>query len=72
MNPPDLTEQSILVTGVTNTIDVTFADTKVAYTLSVYLVEKANLQTLLGKIKKRGLLSNEATLNKSMCIGAQH
>jgi E3 SUMO-protein ligase PIAS1 len=65
INPPDITSQSILMQGVTNKIDVTFAETRSAYTLTVYLVEKMTVDQLVTKIRKKGFISKESTLNKS-------
>jgi len=65
INPPDLTAHAILHQGVPNKVDVTFAETKTAYTLTVYLVEKSTVQQLVEKIRKKGFLSKEATLSKS-------
>jgi len=66
VNPPDLTAQSILMQGVTNKVDVTFAESKSSFTVTVYLVEKMTVQQLVDKIQKRGPTSKEATLNKSI------
>ncbi len=65
INPPDVTAPIILMQGVTNKIDVTFAENKSAYTLTAYLVEKMTVDQLVGKIRKKGFMSKEATLNKS-------
>lgn len=54
--------------SVTNKIDVTFAETKSAYTLTVYLVEKMTVDQLVSKIRKKGFMSKETTLNKSMSL----
>jgi hypothetical protein len=51
--------------GVVEKVDVTFSETKVAYTLTVYLVEKLTVQQLVDKIRKKGFISKESTLNKS-------
>lgn len=65
INPPDITSQAIIIQGVANKVDVTFAESKSAYTLTVYLVEKNTVPVLVDKIRKRGFISKEATLNKS-------
>jgi len=52
--------------GVTNKVDVTFAESKSSFTVTVYLVEKMTVQQLVDKIQKRGPTSKEATLNKSI------
>jgi E3 SUMO-protein ligase PIAS1 len=66
INPPDITSHAILIQGVANKVDVTFAESKSAYTLTVYLVEKNSVNGLVDKIRKRGFISKESTLNKSM------
>lgn len=66
VNPPDVTPHSILTQGVTNKIDVTFAESKASFTLTVYLVEKLTVEQLVDKIKKKGATAKETTLNKSM------
>lgn len=66
VNPPDITPHSILMQGVMNKIDVTFAESKSAFTVTVYLVEKLTVQQLVEKIRKKGQISKETTLNKSM------
>jgi E3 SUMO-protein ligase PIAS1 len=66
VNPPDVTGQSILMQGVTNKIDVTFAETKSSFTLTMYLVEKLTVQQLVEKIQKKGPTAKETTLNKSI------
>ena len=66
INPPDITPNTILMQGVGNKIDATFAESKSAYTLTVYLVEKNTVVGLVDKIRKRGFISKESTLNKSM------
>ena len=65
INPPDITSQAIIIQGVANKVDVTFAESKSAYTLTVYLVEKNTVPVLVDKIRKRGFISKESTLNKS-------
>ena len=66
VNPPDFTSQAILMQGVANKLDVTFAESKFAYTLAVYLVEKNSVKQLVDKIRRRGFISKESTLNKSL------
>jgi hypothetical protein len=66
INPPDVTAQIIMIQGVQNKIDVTFSDSKSSYTLTVYLVEKHTVAQLVEKIRKRGFISKDATLSKSM------
>lgn len=66
INPPDVTAQIIMMQGVQNKIDVTFSDSKSSYTLTVYLVEKHTVAQLVEKIRKRGFISKDATLSKSM------
>jgi E3 SUMO-protein ligase PIAS1 len=68
INPPDLTGNAVLMPSVTNKIDVTFAETKSSYTLTVYLVEKMTVDQLVSKIRKKGFMSKEVTLNKSMSL----
>ena len=68
INPPDITPSAILMQGVTNKVDVTFAESKSAYTLTVYLVEKNTVTGLVDKIRKKGYISKESTLNKSMAL----
>ena len=67
INPPDVTAQIMMMQGVQNKIDVTFSESKSAFTLTVYLVEKNTVVQLVEKIRKRGFISKEATLSKSMC-----
>lgn len=55
-----------MMQGVQNKIDVTFSESKSSYTLTVYLVEKHTVAQLVEKIRKRGFISKEATLSKSM------
>ena len=66
INPPDLTANAILIQGVLNKIDVTFAESKSSYTLTVYLVEKLTVSQLVEKIRKKGYISKDSTLNKSI------
>lgn len=66
VNPPDITGQTVLMSAVTNKVDVTFAESKTSYTLVVYLVEKNTIALLVEKIRKRGFISKESTLNKSI------
>ena len=66
INPPDVTAQIIMMQGVQNKIDVTFEQSKSAFTITVYLVQKNTVGQLVEKIRKRGFISKEATLNKSM------
>jgi hypothetical protein len=68
INPPDITSQAIVIQGVANKVDVTFAESKSAYTLTVYLVEKNTVPGLVDKIRKRGFISKESTLNKSTAL----
>jgi E3 SUMO-protein ligase PIAS1 len=65
INPPDLTQHAILMAGVTNKIDVTFAESKVAYSVLIYLVEKHTVAELVDKIKKKGFIAKDLTLNRS-------
>jgi E3 SUMO-protein ligase PIAS1 len=65
INPPDITPNAILMQGVLNKVDVTFAESKSAYTITVYLVQKNTVTALVDKIRKRGFISKESTLNKS-------
>ena len=65
VNPPDITPHSILTQGVTNRIDVTFAESKSGFTVTIYLVEKLTVQQLVEKIRKKGQIAKETTLNKS-------
>ena len=51
-----------------NKVDVTFAESKSAYTLTVYLVEKNTVTGLVDKIRKKGFISKESTLNKSITV----
>jgi hypothetical protein len=55
--------------GVANKVDVTFQESKSSYTLVVYLVEKNTVTKLVDKIRKKGFISKESTLNKSMFQG---
>ena len=55
-----------MMQGVQNKIDVTFEQSKSAFTITVYLVQKNTVGQLVEKIRKRGFISKEATLNKSM------
>ena len=68
INPPDITSQVIVIQGVANKVDVTFAESKSAYTLTVYLVEKNTVPVLVDKIRKRGFISKESMLNKSTAL----
>lgn len=65
INPPDITPNAILMQGVANKVDVTFQESRSSYTVTVYLVEKNTVQQLVDKIRKRGFISKESTLNKS-------
>ena len=55
-----------MMQGVQNKVDVTFSESKSAFTLTLYLVEKITVQQLVEKIRKRGFTSKEAALRKSM------
>ena len=66
VNPPDLTQYAILMHGVSNRVDITFQDSKSNYTALLYLVEKLTVAQLVEKVKKRGYISKEQTLNRSM------
>ena len=68
INPVDITAGCILMQGVNNKIDVTFAESKSAFTLTIYLVEKLTVARLVEKIRKRGFIAKEATLNKSISL----
>ena len=66
INPPDITAQIMMMRGVLNKIDVTFRGSKSAFTLTVYFVLKNTVRQLVEKIRKRGFISKEGTLRKSM------
>jgi len=66
VNPPDLTPHAILMPGVNNRVDITFQDSRSNYTALLYLVEKLTVAQLVEKVKKRGYISKEQTLNRSM------
>jgi len=65
INPPDITPQIIFMPSVTNKVDITFAESKNSYTVTIYLVEKFTVAQLVEKIRRKGMLSKEGTLNKS-------
>jgi len=66
VNPPDLTPHAILMHGVNNRVDITFQDSRSNYTALLYLVEKFTVAQLVEKVKKRGYISKEQTLSRSM------
>lgn len=68
VNPPDITAQAILMQGVTNKVDVTFAESKASYTAVIYLVEKNTVQQLVDKVRRRGFSPKETTLNRSIAV----
>jgi E3 SUMO-protein ligase PIAS1 len=68
VNPPDLTTHAIVMAGVGNKVDVTFQESRSSYTVLVYLVEKHTVTQLVEKIRKKGFISKETTLNKSICL----
>jgi PINIT domain len=72
VNPPDITGQAILMAAVTNKVDVTLAESRTSYTLVIYLVEKNTVSQLVEKIRKRGFISKESTLNKSILKFVPH
>lgn len=66
VNPPDLTQQAVLMQGVSNKVDITFQEAKSNYTALLYLAEKLTVAQLVEKVKKRGYISKEQTLNRSI------
>lgn len=68
VNPADLTERAILMGGVNNKVDIIYQDSKQPYMALVYLVQKFTVDQLVEKVKKRGLISKESTLKRSMSL----
>jgi E3 SUMO-protein ligase PIAS1 len=66
INPPDITAHANLMRGVVNKVDVTFAESRSEYTLTVCLVKKNTVDELVDEICNRGSILKEYTLNKSM------
>ena len=66
VNPPDITAKAILNPAVANKVDVTFQESKASYTVILYLVEKHTVAQLVEKIRKRGFISKETALSKSI------
>jgi E3 SUMO-protein ligase PIAS1 len=66
VNPPDLTQQAILMHGVNNRVDITYQESKQAYTVLLYLVQKFTVDQLVEKVTKRGYIGKEQTLKRSM------
>jgi len=56
--------QIMMMQGVLNKIDVMFSESKSAFTLTVYFVQKNIVGQLVEKIRKRWFISKEATLSK--------
>jgi len=68
VNPPDITPQAVFMGGVSNKVDINYQDSKQPYTALLYLVQKFTVQQLVDKVKKRGYLSKEVTLKRSMLL----
>jgi E3 SUMO-protein ligase PIAS1 len=66
VNPPDITQHVILMSGVANKVDITFQESRASYTVLINLVEKHSVAQLVEKIRKRGAISKETVLNRSM------